>query len=185
MNLERISNLKYVVRSGWVIRGIPNSVAETVASHTFEVMMVSMYLADVLRGSCLEVNVEKVLKMSLLHDVPEAVIGDVVRLVKTKAPELFAEAELEAMNQLNLSKYADLLEDLNKGLTNEAKLVRLSDAVATYLQGMRYLKAGYESVREIVLNVKNTIEEIVNSGLPKDCSHILRNMLRNIGVDVK
>ncbi len=184
MNLERISNLKYVVRSGWVIRGVPNSIAETVASHTFEVMLVSIYLADTLRSGCLEVDVEKVLKMSLLHDVPEAVIGDVVKLVKTKAPELFTKIEMEAMNQLNLSKYMNLLEDLNKDLTIEARLVKLSDAIATYLQGMRYLKAGYENVREIVLNVKTTIGETINSWLPKDCRYLLRNALKDIGIDI-
>lgn len=41
----------------------------------------------------------------------------------------------------------DLLEDLSKGLTIEARLVKLSDGVATYLQEIRYLKAGHEYVR--------------------------------------
>lgn len=101
-NLDKISNLKYVVRSGWAIRGFQNSVAETLAGHIFEVMLISMYLADALRNECSEVDVEKVLKMSLLHDVPEVIVGDVVRV---KVPELFAKIELEAVNQLNLSKY--------------------------------------------------------------------------------
>jgi putative hydrolase of HD superfamily len=182
MNLEKIANLKYVVRSGWVIRGVPNSVAETVAAHTFEVMLISMYLADGLRRGCADVDVEKVMKMSLLHDVPEVMVGDVVKLVKARAPELFTKIELEVAQQLNLSSYVDLLDDLSKGLTLEARIVKLSDVLATYLQGIRYLKTGYEDVEEIVLNSKTTIEEMINSWLPEGCKPLLKNMLSNIDV---
>ncbi|MEM0014201.1 MAG: HD family hydrolase [Zestosphaera sp.] len=184
MRLERISNLKYVVRSGWVIRGVPNSIAETVAGHTFEVTLIGMYLADVLNSECDTVSVEKVLRMSLLHDVPEVVIGDIVKLVKSRAPELFNGVELEAMSELGLRDYAELLEDLNRGGSPEARLVKLSDAVATYLQGLRYLKTGYGNVAEIVANTKNTIERILDIWIPDACIPTLRKTLRMIGVEV-
>ncbi len=184
MNLGKIANLKYVVRSGWVIRGVPNSVAETVAAHTFEVMLISMYLADGLRGECADIDVEKVMKMSLLHDVPEVMVGDVVKLVKARAPELFTKIELEVAQQLNLSKYVDLLEELSRGHTLEARIVKLSDILATYLQGIRYLKTGYEDVGEIVLNSRTTIAEMINSWAPEGCRSLLKNLLSNIDVTV-
>lgn len=185
MRLERISSLKYVVRSGWIIRGVPNSVAETVAGHTFEVALISMYLADVLTNECIRVDVEKVLRMSLLHDVPEAVLGDIVRLVKSRAPELFNGIELDAMSELGLSDYAELLKELNKEVSPEARLVKLSDTVATHLQGLRYLKTGYSSVIEITTNTESTIEEMLSSWTPKECITPLKKALRSIGVEVR
>lgn len=183
MNLDRISNLKYVVRSGWIIRGVPNALAETVAGHTFEVALISMYLADELRR-CVEIDVEKVLKISLIHDIPEVVIGDVVKLVKSRAPELFSNIELEAINELGLSSYVNLMEELNKELTLEAKLVKLSDFTATYLQGTRYLKTGHEEVREIVENTKITLSKLVSTWTPEECGELIRKLLRKLGVDL-
>lgn len=183
VDLNRISNLKYVVRSGWIIRGVPNALAETVAGHTFEVTLISMYLADELR-KCAEIDVEKILKMSLIHDIPEVVIGDVVKLVKSKVPELFNNIELEAMSELGLSNYANLMEELNKGLTPEAKLVKLSDLTATYLQGTRYLKTGHEEVREIITNTRMVLSELVSTWTPEECSKLLRKLLKNLGVDL-
>lgn len=183
MNVERISSLKYVVRSGWVIRGIPNSIAETVAGHTFEVTLISMYLADILTTECMKVDVEKTLKMGLIHDVPEVIVGDVVKLIKARAPELFNHVELEAMSELGLSKYAGLMRDLNSGLSPEAGLVKLSDTVATYLQGLRYFKTGYTNVEEIIDNTKNTLKSMLNSWTPEACVPVLKRALENIGVD--
>ncbi|MEM2022015.1 MAG: HD family hydrolase [Zestosphaera sp.] len=183
MNVERISSLKCVVRSGWVIRGIPNSIAETVAGHTFEVTLISMYLADILTTECMKVDVEKTLKMSLVHDIPEVIVGDVVKLIKVRAPELFNEVELEAMSELGLSKYVDLMKDLNSGLSPEAELVKLSDTVATYLQGLRYFKTGYTNVEEIIDNMKNALKSMLNSWTPEACVPVLKRALENIGVD--
>jgi len=183
VNLDRISNLKYVVRSGWIIRGVPNALAETVAGHTFEVALISMYLADELR-KCVETDVEKVLKMSLIHDIPEVVVGDVVKLVKSRAPEFFNNIELEAMNELGLSNYVNLIEELNKGHTLEAKLVKLSDFAATYLQGLRYLRTGHEEVKEIITNTKTVLRELINTWAPEECSELIRKLLRSLSVDL-
>lgn len=184
MHLEKISNLKYVVRSGWIIRGVPNSVAETVAAHTFDVALISMYLADMLTNECVRVDVEKVLRMSLLHDVPEVVVGDIVRLVKSKAPELFNGIELEAMDELGLGDYTEFLKELNRGVSLEVRLVKLSDNVATYLQGLKYLKTGYEKVAEITTSTKNTITEMLSTWTPEECITTLKKALKNIGVEV-
>ncbi len=183
MNVERVSSLKYVVRSGWVIRGVPNSIAETVAGHTFEVALISMYLADTLTTECMKVDVEKTLKMSLVHDIPEAIVGDVVKLIKVRAPKFFNDVELEAMSELGLSKYASLIRDLNSDLSPEAKLVRLSDAAATYLQGLRYFKTGYVHVEEIIDDTKNRLKSMLDSWTPETCVPALKKALDNIGVD--
>jgi len=115
------------------MRGVPNSVAETAVDHTFEVMLISMYLADAL-SKCTEVNVKKVPRISLLHDVPEVMVGDIMKPVKSRAPKLFSNAEMEALHNLGLNEYSELLKDLNVGLNPETRFVRLSDTVTTHLQ---------------------------------------------------
>jgi putative hydrolases of HD superfamily len=61
--------LKSVRRQGWVDRGIPNP--ESVADHTFRAMVMAWVL-----GREAGLDVDRLLKLMLLHDLPEAEAGD-------------------------------------------------------------------------------------------------------------
>ncbi len=61
--------LKTVARQGWVDRGIPD--AESVADHTFRAMVMAWAL-----GNEAGLDVARLLKLMLLHDIPEAEVGD-------------------------------------------------------------------------------------------------------------
>lgn len=61
--------LKTVARQGWVDRGIPD--AESVADHTFRAMIMAWVL-----GNEAGLDVDRLLKLMLLHDLPEAEVGD-------------------------------------------------------------------------------------------------------------
>ena len=64
------TNLKKIPRKGWTTKlGI--SSPESVADHTFSMSTIAMVLADLQK-----LNTEKVLKMSLLHDIAESITGD-------------------------------------------------------------------------------------------------------------
>ncbi len=61
--------LKTVARQGWVDRGIPD--AESVADHTFRAVVMAWVL-----GERAGLDTDRLLKLMLLHDLPEAEVGD-------------------------------------------------------------------------------------------------------------
>ena len=67
-----IEDLKTVKRKGWVIRSKVKEV-ESVADHSYAATSIAMIISDLV-GT----NTEKVMKMMLIHDLPEGIIGDLV-----------------------------------------------------------------------------------------------------------
>jgi len=69
---QKVLELKNVPRQGWKEKlGIINP--ESVAEHSYSTAVISMILSD-LEG----LNTEKIIKMSLLHDLAESIIGDII-----------------------------------------------------------------------------------------------------------
>ena len=73
--IEEIGVLKNLPRTGWRFQGIKD--AESIADHCYRVSLLSMILADLLTTHDVCLDVEKVMRMALLHEVAEARIGDV------------------------------------------------------------------------------------------------------------
>ena len=63
--------LKKQKRSGWVLREVKNP--ETIAEHSFRVAIMGWLLANKKRG----LNIEKIIKMALIHDIGEIYAGDI------------------------------------------------------------------------------------------------------------
>lgn len=70
--LIKVSKLKEMPRTGWILRGIKNP--ETIADHIFRVAIASWVLAT---ESGQKLNLEKIIKGSLSHDICEVYAGDV------------------------------------------------------------------------------------------------------------
>ena len=111
--LARLEKLKCNTRHSWTSSGRHESVAE----HSWRLAMLAMLLRDALP----EVDMDKVLRMCLIHDVGEAVTGDIPSFQKTDANE---ETERQAI--------AELLSPLPDGLRGElTALFAEMDALAT------------------------------------------------------
>ena len=68
---EKVLELKNVQRQGWKEKlEIDNP--ESVADHSYSTTVLSMILSDMK-----DLNSEKVIRMSLLHDLAESIIGDI------------------------------------------------------------------------------------------------------------
>ena len=76
--LIELQRLKRLDRTGWTLRGLPNG-TESVAAHSFGVSATAMLLADKFIAQGIAVNVEKVLRIALLHDWAEVRVGDMPR----------------------------------------------------------------------------------------------------------
>src|SRR5258705_12421415 len=76
--LIELQRLKRLDRTGWSLRGLPNG-TESVAAHSFGVGVTAMLLADELLRQGVAINVEKILRIALLHDWAEVRVGDMPR----------------------------------------------------------------------------------------------------------
>lgn len=70
---KTLYQLKSVPRTGWVDRGIPANEAESVADHSFFMMLILWIVAQ--GDSSLDTN--KVLRLAMIHDTAEAIAGDI------------------------------------------------------------------------------------------------------------
>lgn len=66
-----IGKLKEIPRRGWVIRDIKNP--ESIAEHTFRVALMAWILGKSKKSN---LNIEKLIKMALIHDLCEVYAGD-------------------------------------------------------------------------------------------------------------
>ncbi|UCC59092.1 MAG: HD domain-containing protein [Candidatus Bathyarchaeum sp.] len=140
--LEITGMLKRTPRAGWVEVGIYQP--ESVADHTFRTAILCMLYAD-MEG----LNPLKLLRMALIHDLPEAVIGDLTPSEKTAETK---EKEYTTINQiLNLlptrqrEKYIAVWNEYQEGKTREAQAVRQLEKIEMALQAKEYEKAGSAS----------------------------------------
>jgi putative hydrolase of HD superfamily len=134
-----VGGLKRTPRAGWVEVDIRQP--ESVADHIFRTSIFCMVYAD-MEG----LDQLKLLRMALIHDLPEAIIGDLTPSKKTKENK---EKEDAAINQiLNLlpknqrEKYIMTWNEYQEGKTREAKAVRQLEKLEMALQAKEYEKAG-------------------------------------------
>ena len=158
--IEEIGVLKNLPRTGWRFRGIKD--AESVADHCYRVSLLSMLLADVLTEGDVKLNVEKVMRIALLHDVAEARIGDVpfpaLEYIPEDVKEIGEKAALQSMFEgfgTLRQKYIDLWEEFEKGTSLEGRLVRAADKLELMIQVFQYEKVGYRSLDKFWTNAWN------------------------------
>src|SRR4030095_1433454 len=76
--LIELQRLKRLERTGWMLRRLPSG-TESVAAHSFGVSVTAMLLADELNRRGVAVNLEKTMRVALLHDWAEVRVGDLPR----------------------------------------------------------------------------------------------------------
>jgi putative hydrolase of HD superfamily len=163
-----------------MLRGVPPAVAETVASHVFEVGVTAYLLARRLSSMSLSIDLARALTMALLHDLEEAVIGDVVKPVKESVKGM-RELSEHALRRLGLGdEELELIRDYHEGRSLEAIVVKLADLVATLNQACRYAEQGYEGVRDLILNVRREIDDIVRGVGDEDTARKLAATVKEL-----
>ncbi len=148
-----IESLESLARTGWMLRGVPNTIAETVASHLFASALIALEAGFRIKESGVPVDPFRAATIALVHDLGESVIGDIAKVSgidKSKAEEAAFESLKLSSNIKNLFK------EYESSDTIEALVARVSEAAATYLKGCYFRKLGYD-VDEIIESMKRTI----------------------------
>jgi putative hydrolase of HD superfamily len=133
--LKMAGRLKRISRSGWVKVGVDSP--ESVADHIFRTAILCMIFSDLE-----DLDGLKMIQMALLHDLPEAIIGDLTPSEKT---EEALEREETAMKRL-LSilpkgleqRYLKIWLEYIECKTEEAKVVRQLEKLEMALQAREY-----------------------------------------------
>ena len=144
--LEKIGRLKKIERTGWVVwKGLNVKNPESVAEHVFRAAILGMILADLKK-----LKSEKVIKMILLHDLPEALIGDWDLTAKKKLGiERWKRKEKDAMkNLMSLlgkigKEYLKLWKEFEEQKSKEAKIAKQAEKLEMIIQAYEYMKEGY------------------------------------------
>ena len=140
--LELTGILKRTQRTGWVDVGVEQP--ESVADHTFRTAFLCMLYADME-----DLDTLKLLRMALIHDLPEAVIGDLMPSQKTAETKENKETAMQQILRLlpeqQKENYLAVWNEYQKGKTREAQAVRQLDKIEMALQANEYEKLGSAS----------------------------------------
>ncbi len=125
-----------------MLRGVPHIISETVAEHLFASALVSYEIAIKAKKRGLNANPEKTLAIAIVHDLAEAIIGDISR--KAGIDMAKEEAEMRAYDMLNIEpELKNLYLEYREGRTLESIIARIGDSIATYIKANQYIKLGY------------------------------------------
>ncbi|CAA2991795.1 Hypothetical predicted protein [Olea europaea subsp. europaea] len=138
--LSLCHRLKTTKREGWVRRQVENP--ESISDHMYRMGLMALISADIP-----EINRDKCIKMAIVHDIAEAIVGDITPddgIPKHEKNRREREA-LEHMCKLlgggqRAKEIADLWMEYEENSTPEAKIVKDFDKVEMILQALEYEK---------------------------------------------
>ena len=141
-------------RSGWMLRGVPRYLAESIAEHSF----LSSYIClDI--GSRINVNLGKLILYTIVHDIGEAFTGDIVKVFSSEVGDRKKVIELRLVEE---GIDSDTIKKLYISYTNqddvESKVAKLCNYIATYVKGLEYKSLGFD-VADIIDGVEKEIEK--------------------------
>lgn len=130
--IREAERLKSVLRSGHTSTGRPESTAE----HTWRLCLLAMALQDLLGP----LDFERVLKLCIVHDLGEALGGDVPATLQQPGADKSARERadlIELCKALPAPLQAELLalwEEYEHARTHEARVVKALDKIETIIQ---------------------------------------------------
>ncbi|KAK6513823.1 hypothetical protein TWF506_008257 [Arthrobotrys conoides] len=140
--LHIIDRLKHIPRTGWVVDGVEKP--ETIASHMYRMSILAMLCPDT------SLDRSKCMKMALVHDIAESVVGDFTPMDpiskeekyrrESTTIEYFSTKLLGKVNPTVAKELVELFEEYEAGTTKEAIFVKDIDVYDMLLQAFEYEK---------------------------------------------
>lgn len=111
------------------LRAVGEERNENDAEHSFQVALTCWYLVSEYK---LNLDLAKILKYAIIHDLPEALTGDYYFEIDSKTSKEKTNAESRAISKIgnmfpNFSELTKLLEDYNNKIDKEARFVNATE----------------------------------------------------------
>lgn len=156
----QINHLKHLLRQGWLMRGIPEDKCESVGDHTFAVALFAMMIA---KKYFPELDIMKVIKMSLVHELGEIDGGDITPLDGIDKKEKYAieEKGIRKMfaNFPEGREYLELWLEFEENKSSEAKFVKQIDQLEKAMQAKVYALQYDKNLDEFVESARARITD--------------------------
>jgi 5'-deoxynucleotidase YfbR-like HD superfamily hydrolase len=176
--LNKVSSLKTIPRSGWITHNVGIGDVESVASHSCLTSIIAMVMADEISQSSRSgrPDIERVLRLALLHDVPEVLTFDISHQfldglgrsgerIRRRLESSAATKILSSLTRKAGGSYRRLLTEYGYGRSLEARIVRAADSLDILFQAVAYMRMGY-SPRSLDPIWKSTAKKIRSLGIP-------------------
>ena len=139
-----VMELKAIKRSGWISK-VKVKNPESVADHTYAMSTMVMVFSDILG-----MQTERALKMAILHDLGESIIGDYEPNEISSNEKRIKETEAidRILNHLPAEirkEYADIWKEYLENKTDTSQLVHGVDRFEMAFQAKTYESQGYPS----------------------------------------
>jgi putative hydrolase of HD superfamily len=134
-----LQSTKELPRQGFINFGFKRNDSDSVAAHSYTVCALAFFLAKMLKQTYPAIDADRVLRIALVHDMGEAISGDIGYHVKRFAGEMLKQVEAKTFGMLvgELSfqeEMRQLYEEYNDAASTEAKIVKLADALDALTQ---------------------------------------------------
>lgn len=162
------TTLKDKIRSGAQIWHISKERLESVAEHVYGVCILAIGLDSEFD---FDVNIDRVIKMLVIHELEEVTIGDltpfddITKKDKKKIGELAVERLLAGL--VKKDEYMSLTKEYNEKQSPEAKFAGCCDKLELMLQMKLYEALGYSNINSEAnagLLTAGWIRELINNG---------------------
>lgn len=141
--LRAAESLKYMTRTSWTSDGGQ----ETVAAHTWRLCLMALVLSPHFPG----IDLSKLLRLCLVHDLGEAISGDISAALQASLPNKAAQERadlVQLVQPLPEGVRADLValwDEYDAAASPEAKLAKGLDKLETILQhNQGVMPAGFD-----------------------------------------
>lgn len=158
---SEIYKLKKLIRRGWFLRKACKERYESDAEHIFSTCMLAL---EVIQKKELHLDVEKVLKMILYHEIGEIEVGDLTPADHVSKEEKYVKEYFAVKNvseRANMPEILDLWLEFEDNRTKEAQFVKKMDRLDAVLQSKIYSDENQndELFKEFYETSKYAVEE--------------------------
>jgi putative hydrolases of HD superfamily len=161
----RLMRLKRLYRQGWLKRGVPEELCESVAEHSFGTALLALLLAG-RAGDGLsmgKIDVSRAALLALVHEMGESYAGDITPVDGVSLAEkekLERGAILRALEgHPDIEWFLSLWEEFESGATPEERFVRQLDRLEMGLQAALQAAEGYPGMGEFFDSARKTVVE--------------------------
>lgn len=167
------NHLKHLLRQGWLMRGVPEDKCESVGDHCFAVALFGMVIA---KKYFPKLDMAKIIKMSLVHELGEIDSGDFTPFDK------ISKEERQAKEKAGIEKifshfpegkeYLKLWGEFEENKSQEAQFIKQIDQLEKAMQAAVYAKQYGKNLGEFIESARERITDKKLIGLLEEIKKI-------------